>query len=387
MILRNVAVLFALLLGGCVGELTANGGDGGRQPDRDGAVDADAHLTPRDGGPLDGDDAGVTARDGGTDRDAEVPPPDTGVPDPCEGIVCGANASCVDGACRCDAGYLDMGGVCTALPAGDPAGRTRAEVCAAWNAGRVENASPAWTAGSGACGTGTLASAAIDDTLRRVNMYRWLAGMPAVTHDGSRHAELMQCATMMSVNGALSHDPPTSWSCYTSGGASAAGRSNIALGYRTPGTAIEGYMRDRNVMSLGHRRWILAGRLGRVEIGFAAQDRPGQCLGVFDASGRSDRPWTAYPNQGIAPVQLAEDTWSFHVESINLNTSATVAVVRVSDGAPLTVDSYYIEGRGPPVSIGFTPVGWTPAAGETYRVTIRGTSIGDVTYDVELVAC
>jgi uncharacterized protein YkwD len=130
--------------------------------------------------------------------------------------------------------------------------------------------------------------------LRRVNLFRWLAGMPSVSYDGSDHASLQECAHMMSVNGQLSHSPPMNWSCWTSGGASAAGRANIAYGYGSPGAAIDGFMADRNVRSLGHRRWILGTRLSSVEIGFSTGGaRPGQCLGVFSRGGSSERHWTA----------------------------------------------------------------------------------------------
>ncbi len=369
-----------LMLSGCVGVLSAEGprDDAGTQPGEDSGI----HVMPSDGGVPPLEDAGPTVRDGGP-----PPMPDAGPIDPCAGVTCGTGSSCVAGDCRCNPGFVEMGGACVALPPGDPAGRTQAAVCDAWRMGHVENASPAWTGGASMCEAGAMSADAIDDTLRRVNMFRWLAGLGPVGHDASRHAQLMECAHMMSVNGALSHDPPSSWTCYTSGGASAAGRSNIALGYSTPGSAIDGYMSDRGTPSLGHRRWILSGRLGSVEIGFSAASRPGQCLGVFDSSGSTDRPWTAYPNQGFAPIDTARDTWSFHVNSIGLNSGASVAVERVSDGAALAVEHYYIEGYGPPVSIGFTPSGWSPAAGETYRVTISGTSAGDVTYDVTLVAC
>lgn len=380
---RAIALVGIALLSGCVGRLGAEGPDG----------DAGVQLTPDDAGAstrVDGgarDGGGAEPDAGGGERDAGSAEPDAGPPDPCAGVTCGANARCEAGACRCDPGFVDADGACTALPPGDPAGRTRVEVCDAWRMGHVESAPGAWTAGSTMCDAGTMSTAAIDDVLRRINMYRWLAGHPPVGHDAARHAEMMECAHMMSVNGALSHEPPTSWTCYTSGGADAAGRSNIALGYSTPGAAIDGYMGDRGTPSLGHRRWILNGPLGDVEIGFSAAERPGQCLGVFDRSGSTDRAWTAYPNQGFAPIETAAYTWSFHVESIGLNRDASAEVQRVSDGAALAVEHYYIEGSGPPDSLGFTPSGWTPAAGETYRVTIHGTSAGDVTYEVTLVSC
>jgi uncharacterized protein YkwD len=311
---------------------------------------------------------------------------DAGPPDLCADVTCGANANCDprDGACYCDEGFVDTGSACEAPPAGDPATRTEAEVCDAWRMGHVENASPAWTSGSTACDPGTLSPDAIDDTLRRVNLFRWLAGLPPVSHDASRFDELMECAHMMSVNNSLSHSPPSSWDCYTSGGASAAGRSNIALGYRSPGAAIDGYMRDRNTPSLGHRRWILGARLGSVEIGFAGR---GQCLGVFDRSGSTDRDWSAYPNQGFAPLATAQNTWSFHAYGVSFGGDSDVEVVRLSDGMSLPVEVYRPGGSGPPPSLGFIPMGWSPSAGETYRVTITGTSAGDITYETTLVSC
>lgn len=233
------------------------------------------------------------------------------------------------------------------------------------------------------CDAGAMDSDAIDDTLRRLAMFRWLAGLGPVDHDASNHSDWMECAHMMNVNNRLSHSPPSSWDCYTSGGASAAGSSNIALGYRTPGAAIDGYMSDRNTPSLGHRRWILGERLTSVQIGFAGR---GQCLGVFTGGGRSDRDWTAYPNQGIAPLPTAQYTWSFHANHFSLG-SATATVQRVSDGADLPVESYLTGGGGPPPTVGFTPMGWTPAAGETYRVTIHDTGEGDIVYETTLTSC
>jgi uncharacterized protein YkwD len=364
---RTSALLSLSLLSGCMGVL-ANGGDD----------------TDRDAGGSDRD-ARVVREDAGTPIERDAAMPDGGPDDPCAAVRCGSNAHCSAGTCVCDEGFVDSGGGCTSLPPGDPAGRTQAEVCDAWNAGRVENASPAWTEGSSTCDAGTMAEDAIDDTLRRVNMYRWLAGLPAVPHDASRHQELMECANMMNVNNMLSHTPPDSWSCYTAGGAGAAGRSNIALGYPTPGSAIDGYMEDSRTPSLGHRRWILSAGLGSVEIGFAGR---GQCLGVFGGGGSSDRAWTAYPNQGFAPIDLAFAPWSFQANTIGIDGGTTVEVRRMSDGASLAVTVSFIGGGfGPPSTMSFTPSGWTPSAGESYQVTIRGTSEGDITYEVSLVSC
>ncbi|MGE0789121.1 MAG: CAP domain-containing protein [Sandaracinaceae bacterium] len=395
-----LALVPLALAAGCQGQLYGSSRDAAGT-DAGPRVIVDLDANGRDAGVPPGTDAGPLPP--GTDAgppspgvDAGPPPPgvDAGPPDPCASVSCMANAHCSSGTCVCDTGFTLSGGACVSLPPGDPAGRTQAEVCMQWNAGHVENASTPWTAGSSMCDAGSMPMAATDDTLRRVNMFRWLAGMPSVSYDGSDAAGMQQCAHMMSVNGMLSHSPPTSWTCYTAGGAAAAGRSNIAWGYSTPGSAIDGYMTDVGTMSLGHRRWILGRRLGRVEIGFSRGGaRPGQCLGVFDSSGSSAREWTAYPNQGVAPIDLVTDrfggtvAWSLQANTFTLPTGTAVSVQRMSDGANLTVTSYLTGGGGPPPSIGFTPSGWTPEAGQTYRVTVTGTSIGTITYDVTLVSC
>lgn len=314
----------------------------------------------------------------------------------CANVDCVTDAHCVPetGECECDEGHQYTGGVCLELPPDDPALREEAEVCDAWAMGHSEDATNPWMAGGAACDAGSMPMEAIDDTVRRVNMYRWLAGMPDITYDGSAHGELMDCASMMSQNDALSHDPPMSWTCWTAGGADAAGRSNIAFGYSSPGDAIDGYMTDVGTMSLGHRRWILGRRLGSVEVGFSVSGgRPGQCLGVFDRSGSSDRRWTAYPNPGFAPIGMVEErrgtavTWSLQANDFDLPASTSVTVEEIGSELERPVFSYLTGGNGPPPSVGFTPQGWSPGAGSTYRVTVSGTEIGDIIYETTLVAC
>lgn len=367
----------ALVLSGCeAGQLSELPPDVTLQdwgaPDRDGSVPGLDQGTPPAG------DMGP----GGADQ-GPMTTPDLGPGDPCEGVSCGAGAMCSGGTCSCLPGFVDTGGgTCQPVEPGDPAGRTETEVCDAWNAGRVENAvGGGWTEPSDTCDPGTLSPAAIEDTVRRVNMYRWLAGLDPVTDDPAQHAGDQACALMMHREGRLSHDPPTDWACYSSEGAAAAGSSNLALGSRSSPAAIDLYMGDRGVASLGHRRWVLAPRLGKIGIGFAGR---GQCLGVFDGSGSSDRPWTAYPNQGFAPMPTAQYTWSFHS-----NAGLRDATVEVrSGGSALPVSVYYPGSTyGRQESIAWDPEGWTPAAGTTYEVTIGNFSGGPITYTVTLVDC
>ena len=369
-------LLGSVLVAGCTGRVSRR--------DRGAPVDAaspDDAAAATDGPP--GGDGGPGPTDGGPTPIDGGGGVDSGPVDPCADVVCGADERCVDGTCECVPGFVDMGAGCVAVPPGDPAGRTEADVCAQWNAGHVENASPAWTAGATECDLGTLSPDAIDDAVRRASMFRWLVGLGPVTNDASRQVIAQQCAVLMYANGRLSHTPDASWDCYTSQGAEGAGSSNLALGSRSPGQAIDLYMADPGTPSLGHRRWVLNDPLGRVSIGFAGN---AQCLGVFDSSGTTSRPWTAYPNPGPAPIESAANLWSFHSRTLSLG-GADVTVERVSDGASLpVVVSHPPDGFGPD-TVAWDPSGWTPATGQRYRVTITGVSGGPITYVVHLVTC
>ena len=372
----------ALVVSGCTGELVSSaartpGGDGGPVV----MIDLGARNLgpPVDGGP--GVDLGV-----GVDGGARV---DLGPTDPCAGVTCGAGARCeaATRSCVCSPGFVDTGGACVAATPGDPSARTRDEMCTRWNADRVDRAASAWTAGPSMCDPGSMPADAIDDTLRRVNVYRWLSGLGPVTEDVGQRANDQACAHMMSVNGMLDHSPPSGWTCYTAGGAAGAGSSNLSLGAGSSAGGIDLFMDDSGVDSLGHRRWILNGPLGAVGVGFSSGVRGASCLGVFDSSGSSTSTWTAYPNEGYAPADNARASmWSFHSNTLDLG-SATVSVVRISDGATLAVTvSHPADGYGPR-TVAFSPSGWSPTAGERYRVTVTGTSAGDISYEVELVSC
>ena len=269
------------------------------------------------------------------------------------------------------------------LPPGDPAGRSVVEVCAAWRAGHVENAATPWTAGPDTCDLGTVPREAIDDCLRRVNLFRWLAGLEPTTDDAALNEIDQHCAVMMNANGQLDHTPPESWACYTAQGAQAAGQSNLALGTRSPGGAIDLYMADGNTPSLGHRRWILNGPLRRVGIGFAGR---AQCLHVFDRSGADTRRWTAYPNPGPAPLPTTRHLWSLHSGSFSLS-GADVTVELVRDGSTLPIMvSHPRQGYGPS-TVSWQGDGWRPAADERYRVTVTPVSTAPITYEVHVVDC
>ena len=90
-----------------------------------------------------------------------------------------------------------------------------------------------WTGEVASCTAGDMAPEARENALRLVNLYRWLADLPAVTLDPGRNQKDQACALMMRANNMLSHEPPTTWSCYTADGAEAAGNPTSRRGRRS----------------------------------------------------------------------------------------------------------------------------------------------------------
>ncbi len=271
----------------------------------------------------------------------------------------------------------------------DADGDADATVCERWNDDRVDLSEGTWTGSVGTCDAGDVTGNGRANALKLINLYRWLADLPPVTNDAGRDAMGQECALMMHANGQLSHSPPSSWTCYTSDGASAAGSSNIAS---TPGVAgVDLYMVDPgNPTTIGHRRWILSNSLGPVGLGSTDSY---SCAWVLGGSGSAGAQWTAWPSPGVFPFEAIAPTgwssvdetgWTLQSDSISLS-GAQVAVTANSVDKPVQVTSLS-SGYGSQYAIRFTPVGWTTQAGTTYHVAVTGVSPA-ITYDVEVVSC
>jgi hypothetical protein len=84
------------------------------------------------------------------------------------------------------------------------------------------------------------------------------------------------------------------------------------------------------------------------------------------------------PNQGWA--------WTFHVKATNVVGSAQIAVKNLVSGDTLAVTTTPLgQGYGDQ-AIAFYPNGWTPKAGDTYRVTVTAPG-GPYVWDVSPVTC
>ena len=289
-------------------------------------------------------------------------------PDPCAGVSCGANSTCLPStaACVCDEGFVLEAGGCEAPAPGDPRARTVQQVCSRWNQDYPKQSTSVFTSNGNTCDAGQIEPDAHADAMRLVNLHRWLLGLDAAGVDWANQAKAQEAALMMHVNSSLSHSPPSNWQCFTQDGADAAGSSNLGLGYSHPSDTINGYMADSRTPSLGHRRWIISPTLDKV--GFGHHGRGG-AMWVFGKNNANVVPeYVMYPGAGIAPAESILGDWSI---SSNTNIGTPTVTIAPRDGGaalPLGVTKIANNyGMRYAVSI---QLGEQPMVGVPYVVTI-----------------
>jgi hypothetical protein len=218
-----------------------------------------------------------------------------------------------------------------------------------------------WSGSVATCTAGTTSQGYLDATFQMINYYRGMVGLVDATNAAAYNAGSQQAALMMSANGALSHNPPSSWTCWTSAGAAAAGSSNLALGNAGP-TAIIAYIKDSGSGNffVGHRRWILYPRRNQFGSGSVGETtQSANALYVFTST--VTRPATpdkvAWPPEGYVPYQVTYPRWS-----LSLNTSSSVsfasANVTVTEGAsPISLSVVSRTDNG----YGDNTIVWEPA--------------------------
>lgn len=317
-----------------------------------------------------------------------------GAADPCAAVSCGAGSRCVapPAHCECSPGFVADAGACLPGDPGVPALRSQDQVCAKYHLGVLTRTGDGFTVTAATCDQGVLSRDAIDDALTRLNLHRWLAGLGPAGDDASADDAAQKCALVSAWNpaGPSAHFPQPGATCYTPGGASGAGSSNLAWGCGTAADAIDQWMIDSgNDTTFGHRRWLLSPPLGPVGIGlYRGGNNYGSasCLGVLGSSGGGPDPGViAYPPPGFVPLELAQWTWT--VQGALPGGTLGATVTRASDGAAQDVTLAPLQGSyGYSSALSLTRNGWSPAAGETYHVTITGTG-APLTYDVKPVHC
>lgn len=187
-----------------------------------------------------------------------------------------------------------------------------------------------WTGSVSSCRAGTTAEAFKVDVLTRVNWFRAMAGVPAQVDLDAESSRLAQeAALVMAAAGDLSHDPDSSWPCYSTDALIGAGHSNLFLGVFGV-DSIDGYIEDpgEDNLPVGHRRWILDPTLTKIGTG---DTRNSNALFVihdeFDADAPTREPdgFVMWPPRGYVPRSQIYARWSVSHRSADFS-SATVEV-------------------------------------------------------------
>jgi hypothetical protein len=194
------------------------------------------------------------------------------------------------------------------------------------------------------CEAGTVDQNFMDATLVRLNFFRAMAGVPSqITFSAESNKKAQAAALMMSVNQALSHNPPADWTCYSTLGAAGAGSSNLIIG-AYGWVAIYYYMKDPGTgnEAVGHRRWILypqTREMGSGDIPPQPGYAPTNALVVFDEHIWDSRPTTredfiAWPPPGYVPYQIVYPRWSFSYPKADFSSAV---VTMSSNGTSLPI--------------------------------------------------
>jgi hypothetical protein len=277
-----------------------------------------------------------------------------------------------------------------AAPAAARAQNTPAQVCQRWVCDRADVSEGTSTADIPSCTVGDLTGSGRPNSLKLVNLYRFLAGMPAVTEDPNFDSLAQQCSVVQAANG-LSHTPAPTDTCYTTAAASASSMSSICGGQSVQ--CIDIYMNDSGNSGFGHRTWIFSNLLGPVgfgQTGGGGRTMTASCFYQTGGTGRAGIPYVAWPPGGPVPLAAITTTkvdtsgWSVQSDTINL-TTATATVTDGTTSMPVTVTPN-LPRFGARYAMEILPNGWASQAGHNYAVTIGGTTT-PIAYTVQVQAC
>ncbi len=258
----------------------------------------------------------------------------------------------------------------------------------------------------GNCTPGVLRGEAKASFLSAFNALRARHGLRPVRYNAAADRAAGEAAMMMAANSALSHDPPSSWKCWTAAGAAAAGSSNLLGGVSSPYLAYEDdnavlgeWLIEGDGDEIGHRRWMLDPYLDQTALGRFITVLPGgvrvdsAVMKVFDFPGGSVGDsssrfgsagavpaFVAWP-QGDYPAMFfssrARLSFSVSQDPNDVDARGTVdfsqATVSITDGAqvlPVRDQLWDDEGFGVANCLSWRVDGIVP--GRTYAVTISG---------------
>ncbi len=231
-----------------------------------------------------------------------------------------------------------------------------------------------WVGSVDLCVPGTITPVAQDAVHESINFVRAMAGLDAVGFADGLSSKAQEAALLMDANNSLSHDPPSSWDCWTKTAAEAAGHSNLAIttGTMDAGESVELYMDDQgpNNVVAGHRRWLL--RPEAKTFGNGMTDTASVVWVIGPTSSKKANPrWVPWPSAGWFPAGLEpHGRWSIGSGSDRANFSRASVVVRKKGGSRLDVRKYKpVNGYAKPTLV-FRVKGLEKSG--TYVATVRG---------------
>lgn len=230
-----------------------------------------------------------------------------------------------------------------------------------------------WTGSVSTCTAGRCSQATADAVIKRINYFRRMVGLNSQCKlDTSLYQQEQEAALLQSANNALSHTPPTSWTCYTTLGDLGCSSSNLALGYNST-AAITAFLSDDGSGNepVGHRRWILHSRKQTFSFGSTSN---AMALYVFRNDTNSVIPsFIAYPPSGYMPRTLVPNRWSFSIPGANF-AAATVTMTGPGGAVvPVTIISSTANGYGDNTLV-WTATGINTSSDSdvSYIVTVNG---------------
>lgn len=253
--------------------------------------------------------------------------------------------------------------------------------------------SSGYTGNVATCDPGTVSPEYQSAGLTRVSYFRAMAGLSGnLNLSASWNSECQAAALMMSANGQLSHSPPSSWLCYTTAGADAASKSNLAYGPSSLADAIDVFVGDSGVSSLGHRRWVLYPVQQTLGVG-ASFGGSFSAYALWVIGGWGARPpspeWIAWPGPGFFPYFFVPGVWSFSYPGADFSGTS---VAMTLDGNPLSLTLVPTPNGYGDNTLGWTPQGVSsgrPSSDRRVHVALSGVIVAGVqrsfAYDVTII--
>lgn len=264
------------------------------------------------------------------------------------------------------------------------------------------------------CRAGTLKASVKAALLADFNALRALHRLPPVSYSDAEDVQEADSSLMMAVNRALSHDPPSSWTCYSASGATGAGASNLiiawgtGLGFASDDSQLASWMNEGGSPDIGHRRWMLSPFLGKTSYGrisYVAADGTrvtAASMRVFNFNGGAGAvsgvpPFVAYP-YGDYPVRyfragdylsftaIANPAGSFGANGNVRYSAATITVTGPSGALAVTNVSSDNSGYGVANSLQWRVAGLQNGVSYSVRIAgITGAPQGEYSYTFRIV--